>query len=304
MKTAKIIIGLILIVFLAACSNFSNTHTPQSDTETESLVINSSPAEEQEGSDSNHIIVSDTINEYHNSTLEKTNLDQTVFFDCSSLKDNDTSIKVLLERQSPLSKEITIGLLSTFYSTDYVDTGNGITNTNLTAIKSRTGQDISFFRTGAEFYNSVYDEYGIRCYTVFETEMGGYIYIYFDWYPDLQENNTKIRIVSYAPRVLCYKDIPKLDRWKDCPQKLSEVIKEDEYLTLLSKENAENGIFGYAIHTLKDGFLFAGTASGTDCFLDGYILQNSFVWDKATATGNEADNIDFTILPQDYPPAE
>lgn len=305
MKNIKIITVVIVLLILSACTSVQNNGQLDGiseKTETSSAVETSQEEHSTTAVPTENI--SQEINEFLK-LLEDINLDQSVYIDCNALLDNDTPIADLLEKQKPLSANETIGLINTFYFTSYMDSGNGIVNTNLTAIKTRTGQDMTFFRTGATFYNSVYDKNGIRCYTVFESEMGGYVYIYFDWYPDMTENNTKIRIVSYAPRVLYYADIPQLDRWKNNPKDLSAVIPEDEYLVALSQEDISEGIFGYAIHTLKDGFLFAGSGTGCNNFIDGYVLQNSFVWERGDEVNreNEANNIDFTIHPQDYPPA-
>ncbi len=304
MKNMKIITVVIVLLILSSCvhvQNDSSSSAISDKTESSQMEL---PLSGEQSTTVSETDFSETLYEFYEID-EDINRDQTIHINCHSLLDNDTPIADLLKKQKPLSKDETIGLINTYYSTGYVDSGIGIVNTNLTAIKTKTGQDITFYRTGADFYNSVYNENGVRCYTVFESEMGGYVYIYFDWYPDMTENNTKIRIVSYAPRVLYYDDIPQLDRWKNNPKDLSAVIPEDEYLVALSQEDISKGIFGYAIHTLKDGFLFAGSATGCNNFIDGYVLQNSFIWERGDEARreNEANNIDFTIHPQDYPPA-
>ena len=45
------------------------------------------------------------------------------------------------------------------------------------------GFDITFTRTVGEFYDEQRNEQAIRMYTVFESEMGGYIYCFFNYYP-------------------------------------------------------------------------------------------------------------------------
>ena len=172
------------------------------------------------------------------------------------------------------------------------------------------GFDITFTRTVGEFYDEQRNEQAIRMYTVFESEMGGYIYCFFNYYPESQY--TLLRSTTYQPFAVSYDDVCTIEKGDDIKD-----LTQIEPFTLKIQRNLEDGMQGlYQIviyltneKTHAISFDMEGKVQASS-ELEDNIVRNP--WPAEYYGGGDGivgdefspwNIYDFTILPQDYPPA-
>ena len=172
------------------------------------------------------------------------------------------------------------------------------------------GFDITFTRTVGEFYDEQRNEQAMRMYTVFESEMGGYIYCFFNYYPESQY--TLLRSTTYQPFAVSYDDVCTIEKGDDIKD-----LTQIEPFTLKIQRDLEDGMQGlYQIviyltneKTHAISFDMEGKVQASS-ELEDNIVRNP--WPAEYYGGGDGivgdefspwNIYDFTILPQDYPPA-
>ena len=171
------------------------------------------------------------------------------------------------------------------------------------------GFDVAFTRSTGEFFDENRKEQAIRMYTVFESEMGGYIYCFFNYYPESRQS--RLRSTVYQPIPVDYEDISGIKGGEN----VKDLIQIQPF-TLRIQSVIHQGIPGFfwcvillSDHTTFSVFFdFEGNAYSPQ-ILEQNQADNPFTEvDEGTieTVGDYTSpwNIyDFTILPEDYPPA-
>ena len=222
------------------------------------------------------------------------------YVDYTNLMDNETALSELLKRHKKLSADETLLLLNIPTYTYAPDAMGYIIHTTINLTIPAVGQNIEFIRTTNDFINSDsrWNSNGKRCYTVFESELGGYVYIFFDLYPDDVGMNTKLRRVLYYNYDYTTIDISSIQNSGSIKQFI-ELYPEFKSLDQIENEEA---VVNISI-LLKDGVFIAGTNKAAEGeFVSSFLFEGNIV-PPDNGRKNEADNLDVTILPQDYPPA-
>ncbi len=221
-----------------------------------------------------------------------------LYVDCKTLVDNETALSELLTKHRKLTAEETYLILNKATYTYGPDMMGYIIHTAINFTVPAVGQEIAFIRTTNNFINSDsrWSLNGTRCYTVFESELGGYVYIFFDWYPEDTGLNTKLRRVFYCNGEYTTDDISTV---KGSINKFVELYPEFKALEKMD----EDGIVVNINILLKDGAFIAGTYKGAKGeFMSDFLFEGNTV-PPENNSDNEADILDITILPQDYPSA-
>ena len=171
------------------------------------------------------------------------------------------------------------------------------------------GFDVAFTRSTGEFFDENRKEQAIRMYTVFESEMGGYIYCFFNYYPESRQS--RLRSTVYQPIPVDYEDISGIKGGEN----VKDLIQIQPF-TLRIQSVIHQGIPGFfwcvillSDHTTFSVFFdFEGNAYSPQ-ILKQNQADNPFTEVDEGMIETVGDytspwNIyDFTILPEDYPPA-
>ena len=171
------------------------------------------------------------------------------------------------------------------------------------------GFDVAFTRSTGEFFDENRKEQAIRMYTVFESEMGGYIYCFFNYYPESRQS--RLRSTVYQPIPVDYEDISGIKGGEN----VKDLIQIQPF-TLRIQSVIHQGIPGFfwcvillSDHTTFSVFFdFEGNAYSPQ-ILKQNQADNPFTEVAEGTIETVGDytspwNIyDFTILPEDYPPA-
>ncbi len=236
--------------------------------------------------------VSDESSQFNNEEL---------FVDIAPLVDNETDLSELLNNTYVLTPFETYLVMQFDSYPYYPDRMGYLEHITMKATSAYFGKDITFVRTTNDFENS--DENwpgnGKRCYTVFKSELGGYVYFFFDWYPESTGLNTKLRQVLYCSDLYKCSDLRHI---KDGGYSMTQFMElYPEFKSFKKTEvNKNTGI--YIRILLKDG-IFTGTAIQRGEGMEFYatrLLEGSIIFPYEE---NEANSLNVTILPQDYPPA-
>ena len=227
--------------------------------------------------------------------ISKVQYDEDVRIDAGALIDNETPVSSFLQQQGKVSSVDTEAVLNygrrfSRYNDDAAP------DRSIDWVEKSLGQKVLFVRSGNEFQNSKTNENGIRCYTVFESEKGGYLYFFFDYYPDTQK--TKMSIVCYASKAMDYAEALELSNMNS-RKKFIEKLPEYGYMA-----DTYNGNTVLTSQLLTDGVFFVGVRGNSDELNGGNYVFDRFIIPPMSETHNEADNYDVTILPQDYPPED
>lgn len=212
--------------------------------------------------------------------------------------DNDLPLTVLLKNQ-PLVGTDETWLCSSLLCDNY--TGGSFLS--IATVYGMTEIDASFARKTGEFYNSTYSPAikGERMYTVLESEMGGYVYCFFDYYPSLypKEYSTHMKAFVYVPEKLEYADFSQL-KVGDSIDKVIDISA----VTIYTKKSC----IPFSIFLLKDGVLYIRYDESQNI---AFIYYGSDFKMSNPNDGNYEETADymspdwrlydFTILPQDYP---
>ena len=176
-------------------------------------------------------------------------------------------------------------------------------------VQKLIGFDVAFTRSTGEFFDENRKEQAIRMYTVFESEMGGYIYCFFNYYPESRQS--RLRSTVYQPIPVDYEDISGIKGGEN----VKDLIQIQPF-TLRIQSVIHQGIPGFfwcvillSDHTTFSVFFdFEGNAYSPQ-ILKQNQADNPFTEVAEGTIETVGDysspwNIyDFTILPEDYPPA-
>ena len=232
--------------------------------------------------------------------------------DYLAMADNESPLQELLKKNSkkvPASETFTFAnsLMNSAWhkGVDYSEN-----NYTMNWVKILCGVDITFVRTVGEFYDEQRNEQAIRMYTIFESEMGGYVYFFFNYYPESQY--TRVRGSTYQPFAVSYDDVCTIEKGDDIKD-----LTQIEPFTLKIQRNLEDGMQGlYQIviyltneKTHAISFDMEGKVQASS-ELEDNIVRNP--WPAEYYGGGDGivgdefspwNIYDFTSLPQDYPPA-
>ena len=176
-------------------------------------------------------------------------------------------------------------------------------------VQKLIGFDVAFTRSTGEFFDENRKEQAIRMYTVFESEMGGYIYCFFNYYPESRQS--RLRSTVYQPIPVDYEDISGIkggENVKDLIQiqpftlRIQSVIHQGIpgffwCVILLSDHTTFSVFFDFEGNTYSPQILKQNQADNPFTEVDEGMIET--VGDYTSPW-----NIyDFTILPEDYPPA-
>lgn len=218
--------------------------------------------------------------------------------DFTTYIDNDTELAALLQKQEPIGENETWWLAGCNINA-LCQAYNAPENFPLESVETVIGQEVSFVRTNGEYRNDEAELDFIAMYTVFESEIGGYVYIWFDYYP---ENSVVfLKGVSYVDKPLSIADFEGL---KADENSLDDVAKITHTVLRLQKD---------------DWFSVTATFSSRMICTDGVVVINYHIRDTAEIESiyihdsytipysSEKDtawiNRNWTIHPDDFPPA-
>ena len=330
--TAYIILAAMLLPLLAACSGKTqevSTATEVSSSSAQSASATQSMSASSSASQSKSVTYSNaTIEDVPVIMAEKENGDYEYLYekqkekyeaekdlaepDYLAMADNESPLQELLKKNSkkvPASETFTFAnsLMNSAWhkGVDYSEN-----NYTMNWVKILCGVDITFVRTVGEFYDEQRNEQAIRMYTIFESEMGGYVYFFFNYYPESQY--TRVRGSTYQPFAVSYDDVSGIKEGDNI-----EDLTQIEPFTLKIKNYIKNNVnaFYHCIILLSDTTVFYCYfhSDGSVSFVsreEDSIVGNPWWSEYCTVedgvVGDEFSpwNIyDFTILPQDYPPA-
>ena len=232
--------------------------------------------------------------------------------DYLAMADNESPLQELLKKNSKkVPASDTWGFSYGFYNSEwYKGVDYSENNHSINLIQKIIGFDVAFTRTVGEFYDEQRSEQAIRMYTVFESEAGGYIYCFFNYYPESQY--TLVRGTTYQPFAVSYDDVCTIEKGDDIKD-----LTQIEPFTLKIQRNLEDGMQGlYQIviyltneKTHAISFDMEGKVQASS-ELEDNIVRNP--WPAEYYGGGDGivgdefspwNIYDFTILPQDYPPA-
>ncbi len=176
-------------------------------------------------------------------------------------------------------------------------------------VQKLIGFDVAFTRSTGEFFDENRKEQAIRMYTVFESEMGGYIYCFFNYYPESRQS--RLRSTVYQPIPVDYEDISGIkggENVKNLVQirpftlRIQRIVHDEiqglNWCVILLSDHTTFSVF----------FDFEGNAYSPQ-ILKQNQADNPFTEVAEGMIETVGDytspwNIyDFTILPEDYPPA-
>ena len=229
-----------------------------------------------------------------------------------AMADNESPLQELLKKNSKkVTASDTWGFSYGLYNSQwYKGVDYSENNHSINLIQKIIGFDVAFTRTVEEFYDEQRNEQAIRMYTVFESEAGGYIYCFFNYYPESQY--TLVRGTTYQPFAVSYDDVCTIEKGDDIKD-----LTQIEPFTLKIQRNLEDGMQGlYQIviyltneKTHAISFDMEGKVQSSS-ELEDNIVRNP--WSAEYYGGGDGivgdefspwNIYDFTILPQDYPPA-
>lgn len=232
--------------------------------------------------------------------------------DYYALVDNNTALEELLKKNdNKVPADKTLNLTCSYFNTVWYRNPTAYTyNLSVNWLQILTGVEISFTRTVGEFYDELRSEQATRMYTVLESEMGGYIYCFFNYYP--KSNYTILRCTIYLPKPMTYEEISTIKEG-DHIDNLTQIAPLTLYIQRLIKDNVYsiyNNVIPLSNHTTAFiSYDDSGIVNQVK-LLEGNIRRNPWlkqyytVEDGVVGDENSPWNIyDFTILPQDYPPA-
>ena len=176
-------------------------------------------------------------------------------------------------------------------------------------VQKLIGFDVAFTRSTGEFFDENKNEQAIRMYTVFESEMGGYIYCFFNYYPESRQS--RLRSTLYQPIPVDYEDISGITGGEN----IADLIQIQPF-TLEIQADIRDKIQGlhWLVILLSDNTTFSIFFDNDGTAYPPQILEENQADNPLTEVAEGMSetvgdytspwNIyDFTILPQDYPPA-
>lgn len=132
-------------------------------------------------------------------------------------------------------------------------------------------------------------------YTVFESELNGYIYIWFDYYPE--DGTVFLKEITYLDKKLSSNDFVDIENLFDVAE-ITDSIKPLTY-------NIEAyGSYQFCSKTLLiDGVLVVNYSKEYPYKIINKTLYNFSIPHYPPQYDSAWINRNWTILPQDYPPA-
>ena len=235
--------------------------------------------------------------------------------DYLQMVNNDAPLSDLLKtNHGKVSSGVTLTLSNSVYNVFWFaredpspDAKYELDTVNL--LQKLIGFDVAFARSTGEFFDENKNEQAIRMYTVLESEMGGYIYCFFNYYPESQQS--RLRSTVYQPISMDYEDISGITGGEN----IADLIQIQPF-TLRIQSVINQGISGlfWCIILLSDNTTFSISFDNDGTANPPQILEQNQADNPLTevaegmieTVGDHTSpwNIyDFTILPQDYPPA-
>ncbi len=133
-----------------------------------------------------------------------------------------------------------------------------------------------------------------RMYTVFKSEVGGYIFIFFDY--DINTGNNILKFMLYVDQIYDTKTFSDI-QIGDSMEKVAKIDKS----TALTNSEIEK-LPTYKFYYLDTGVLFI-TYDENKIIIDMKYLDYEFPNLNQNSAGDPSRNYNLTILPQDLPPA-
>ena len=206
--------------------------------------------------------------------------------------EKDESIKIESYEDINLSAEKTWLLYNRVFAK-----GN---NAYFTVDQLNLNKPINYVRVTDHTYN-VMGTTITRCYTVYRSELGGYVYIFMNYRPD--DNQLQVRATMYVPQKLSLSDFSHINI-TDSIDKVVEVDPSANY----RKKNIIAGQQPQTFHLLTDGFLIIIYDNiNNELFVKEMLFYENFIvpykFGSKEETYDDEERIrDYYILPQDYPP--
>lgn len=221
--------------------------------------------------------------------------------DLLSCVDNDTPLSILLQDQKKVDSDITWLFATSLFDSDRFN------RNPIEWAEALIHDEIVWFREVA----IESDSNGItfhRLYSVRESELGGYIYLYFNHYPS--DGHTIFKATVYVPHAIEKKDLEHIQEGAS----IEDVIAIDRS-AMSAKKNKLNGFDEQGIsgsfHLLKDGFAYIEYTNDIVTgilFCEDYTISNLLRYCGGTTDEEqiEAKNLpenryNYSILTQDYP---
>ncbi len=268
-------------------------------TESSDQEESSEPADEYEYAENGIPIHSDKIQSYCENSLEIANgkfAEDIGVRDWSVLVDNTTPIEELIEKHNHYASELGVWVVSQL-TTNIFDLNYDEAVGTVEYMEELTGVEFSFVRTIGEFTNEkVYTPF-TAMYTVLKPEFGGYLYVWFDYYPQTKE--TYLKNVVYVDRAMEISEFAQI--------KEGSTISDVEKITKsVSAQKTNPGWFplNFSYILCKDGLI--SIHYDENLIVDRVDTHENFIIPaESTRTLNgDWNSKNYTILPQDYPPAE
>ncbi len=305
----KIIVLLSVLCILAACSKTDiphlkdeNSGLPLPETESESENAEDTNVVPIEEKDFNTIIELDeeTITTFDDIIIEERAQHKTDI-NYLELIDNSTPLDELLSKNHKDVKEEYLWFVSNASVNSFISEireGNWSTRCPLSSLEKSIGSEIQFVRSNGKYYNEEINENYYALYTVFETEIGGYLYCWFDYYPESGETFWKEAL--YLDKTLEYNDFKELKTGDDI-DKVAKITKS----VLGYKKNHIQTYKHFSTLLLTDGILvidYDDSWKIKDIHYNDNFVFRSVISRKYNKEIKWLDR-NITILPQDYPPA-
>ncbi len=212
----------------------------------------------------------------------------------ADLVDNDTPLAELMQKnECEVGSAMTYWLMSKTYKNAYATDMNSYHPTD--EIEKLIGAKIKFIRTVGDFYDSDREESAQRMYTVFKSEAAGYLYIFFNGYAD---GSTDLTATAYIDRIYTEDEISALSpgMTTEDAAKIISCIGIADYFT----ESTQRVYV--LLFTVGDMYNIV-IDSPTKTIMDINLHTEKIIpVEKDRAGIPEQYIMDFTILPQDYPP--
>ena len=204
----------------------------------------------------------------------------------------DKNIIFANQRKMPLKDAYVVASDSLAYYSAY-----------LNFITEYLGYDIFACREISEGENEETGEIFKICYAIFETETDGYVYIFFNYYPERENDNCIIRLTAFAENIILSDEFLDMvnSMLPSKPDSLSCLLdRGDGRWDFELPSDKYTQIFPAESYLVDAGASYTRLLSDAVIYIQAYANDKhilGILYNKLPATYN------YTILPQDYPPA-
>jgi len=219
--------------------------------------------------------------------------------DFMAMVDNESDLEDLLKKNNGKVDAGTTWLLSQKLYNITPLSSNDETNMFIENIEDIIGIEFSFVRNKGLRYDEYEEKEYYALYTVLESELGGYLYCWFDYFP--KQDYTFLRAVSYLDKELSYSDFANIVPGDSSIDDILEITD----CVLALKENMEYFKYGSIVESrilCSDGLLLCLYDSNNGK-IQKIVLRDDFSDYWESINQSRPWYIDMSILPQDYPPA-